>query len=325
MYWIVIENTSSNVQNILNVTEEGYEKLYLILYELDMPINRIATQVSGLHDALERKEWIKFFNWLSAIPYAKHHGAKSELLLSGSCQWLFAKPVFLDWKRSSASSILWLHGIPGSGKSMLTCSVIKRFQEMYKSPDSSLLFAYFYCSWDTAEPTCADPDHVLRSILMELSSSDMDAPIRQPAVLAYRERLREARGGRPEDLTLKECTTAIVKILEDSPAIIVIEALDECDAVRRQDLILALRQIIRESPSVVKIFLSSRDDRDIVTKMRTASEVYIKAKDNSVDIKNFVVSQVEKAIEEERILNGKVSESLKADIIDTLINKANGM
>jgi len=160
---------------------------------------------------------------------------------------------------------------------------------------------------------------------MELSSSDMDAPIRQPAVLAYRERLREARGGRPEDLTLKECTTAIVKILEDSPAIIVIEALDECDAVRRQDLILALRQIIRESPSVVKIFLSSRDDRDIVTKMRTASEVYIKAKDNSVDIKNFVVSQVEKAIEEERILNGKVSESLKADIIDTLINKANGM
>lgn len=176
-----------------------------------------------------------------------------------------------------------------------------------------------------AEPARADPNHILRSILMQLSSSDMDTPIREPVVLAYHERVQEARGGQPEVLTLNECTDIILQLLEDNPTIIVVDALDECDAVLRQDLILSFRRIIEESPSVLKLFLSSRDDRDIVTKMKTASEVYIEATDNRTDIQNFVVYQVKKAIEEERILNGMVSERLKGEIIRTLISKASGM
>jgi hypothetical protein len=283
----------------------------------------MATQISDLHDALKEAEREKFFEWLSVVEYVKHHETKSKLLLPGSCQWLFKKDIFNSWEKSSASSILWLHGIPSSGKSMLTCSVITRLCTMY-DVNASPLLTYFYCSRDTAEPERADPDQVLRSILEQLSCSDADDPVRQPAVLAYRERRRKVRGGKPEKL-LEEGTDVILQIVEENPAIIVIDALDECDPVRRQDLLLSLRRIIRESASVVKIFISSRDDKDIVTRMGGNSEVYIKADDNSKDIEEFCKFQVGRAIHKGRILNGEVSSSLKDEITRTLISKANGM
>lgn len=47
-----------------------------------------------------------------------HQQAKSEVL-EGTGQWLLHDALFVRWKNDSASSILWLYGIPGSGKSKL--------------------------------------------------------------------------------------------------------------------------------------------------------------------------------------------------------------
>ena len=57
--------------------------------------------------------------WLSPEPYIQHHRQAKQGVLSGTGQWLLSDPVFKKWKGESASSILWLHGIPGSGKSKL--------------------------------------------------------------------------------------------------------------------------------------------------------------------------------------------------------------
>ena len=55
--------------------------------------------------------------WISQEPYIDHH--KQAGVLQGTGQWLLQDPKFLAWQNESASSILWLHGIPGSGKSKL--------------------------------------------------------------------------------------------------------------------------------------------------------------------------------------------------------------
>jgi len=57
--------------------------------------------------------------WMSPEPYMQHHEQTKEGVLSGTGQWLLSDPLFEKWKKESASSILWLHGIPGSGKSKL--------------------------------------------------------------------------------------------------------------------------------------------------------------------------------------------------------------
>lgn len=49
----------------------------------------------------------------------QHHKQTKRGILAGTGQWLLFDPIFKRWKDDSASSILWLHGIPGSGKSKL--------------------------------------------------------------------------------------------------------------------------------------------------------------------------------------------------------------
>ena len=57
--------------------------------------------------------------WISPEPYIKHHEETKKDVLSGTGKWLLLDPIFDVWKKESVSSILWLHGIPGSGKSKL--------------------------------------------------------------------------------------------------------------------------------------------------------------------------------------------------------------
>ena len=61
----------------------------------------------------------EILRWTSPEPYNQHHEQIKKDVLPGTGKWLLSDPVFNKWKKESASSILWLHGIPGSGKTKL--------------------------------------------------------------------------------------------------------------------------------------------------------------------------------------------------------------
>jgi len=61
----------------------------------------------------------EILQWISSEPYLDHHNQMKDDVLLGTGEWLLSHPVFRKWKKESVSSILWLHGIPGSGKSKL--------------------------------------------------------------------------------------------------------------------------------------------------------------------------------------------------------------
>lgn len=109
-----------NTMSSDNVALQTQIKLLLQLSsQLDGPVHRIATQLSDIEDKLAVSRRVEILSWLSAIPYEQHHqnSRKGRLLDSGT--WFLRKPEYLSWRSSSFSSILWLHGIPGSGKSTL--------------------------------------------------------------------------------------------------------------------------------------------------------------------------------------------------------------
>ncbi|MCJ1378529.1 hypothetical protein MMC17_001628 [Xylographa soralifera] len=203
-------------------------------------------------------------------------------------------------------------------------SVIESFKKANLFVATPAPVAYFYCARDAAEPERALPDEIMRTILEQLSL-DPCLPIRDSVVRAYETKKREARGRNPEKLSLDETVDVILALLETNPATIIIDALDECHAERRQDLLLAMQKIIRRSQNLVKFFVSSRDDHDIVYRLSESPNLYISVHNNSADIERFVHFQVSKAIEEERILCGKVSSTLKDHVIQTLNTKAEGM
>ena len=90
----------------------------------------MASQLSDIHDSLKGKlsglfalgqprrinqiqesERTEVFQWMSNVPYRGHHRSKKKDYLAGSCKWLLEKEKFVEWRKSSVSSILWLHGI----------------------------------------------------------------------------------------------------------------------------------------------------------------------------------------------------------------------
>ena len=62
---------------------------------------------------------VEILRWLSPQPYMDHHQQIKKQALTGSGQWLLQDPLYIQWYEQSVSSLLWLRGKPGSGKSTL--------------------------------------------------------------------------------------------------------------------------------------------------------------------------------------------------------------
>ncbi|KAI1295995.1 hypothetical protein F5Y03DRAFT_399005 [Xylaria venustula] len=92
-------------------------------------------------------------------------------LLQGSGAWLHSDPTFREWLDSSRSRVLWLHGDPGKGKTMLTISVSKDITDSIKASGSGLssLIAYFFC--DNKDNRRNTSIAVLRGLVYQLLHS----------------------------------------------------------------------------------------------------------------------------------------------------------
>jgi hypothetical protein len=164
-----IDARSDTVQGLL---EDEIRSLEKILMDWNVPIARMATKVSAIDDDLKESERLKIFEWLSMIRYIGHYRSREKILMPESGTWLMEKPEFVEWMDSSTSSILWLHGIPGSGKSMLVARVIQYMQSRMPEADGQAPLAYFYCARTANEPERSDPVELLRSIIEQLSCCD---------------------------------------------------------------------------------------------------------------------------------------------------------
>ncbi len=303
-----------------------YQSLKAILASFDQPILRTAAQTFDIHARLKRTEKLEILKWLSTVKYREHHRTSISALMPGSGTWLQQKPEFVDWKTSSTSSILWIHGIPGSGKTILMSTIIQALLDDKSLDTATSAFAYFYCTRG-AERARADPDEIMRAALKQLVCFDPSQPIHAAVLREYNKRQKDADvdGSEPSKLSLQDCKQLILEIADQLPIIVIIDALDECDPLRRPELLQALRDIVQKSISLVKVMVSSRNDSDIVCRLSSVPNVYISSDDNGEDVDRFVKHELDKAIDEQRLLQGRVSASLRQRILENLRSRAHGM
>ena len=107
------------LDNLSLEEEKNFNDLKNILQDLQQPINRMERDLQTLHDGLTIAERSKILQWISPIPYIQHHNQARRDVLAGTGTWFLKDETVLRWLSSSSSSIMWLHGIAGSGKSKL--------------------------------------------------------------------------------------------------------------------------------------------------------------------------------------------------------------
>jgi hypothetical protein len=87
------------------------------------------------------------------------------------------------------------------------------------------------------------------------------------------------------------------------------------------DLLDGLLRILEESDTLVKIFISSRENMDVFERLESKPNVRIGAKDNAEDIAKFVQRQLKVA----NLIQGKLPAFLKEKIPEVLIEGVQGM
>ena len=183
---------------------------------------------------------------------------------------------------------------------------------------------YFYCQRNSAEPERSDPEAILRSLVRQMSCLRPGGALLQPVRESYNARKEE--GFAAGSLDSHDCTALILEMTKDRlMTTVVIDALDECDPDKRDILLEALSRIVTESAGLVKIFISSRDDGDIVLHLGECPNLKIQASHNQDDITKYVNSEVRKVIRSKKWRSGKVDEELEQEIKCALIGKAQGM
>ncbi|KAL6863996.1 hypothetical protein J3F83DRAFT_182220 [Trichoderma novae-zelandiae] len=319
------QDLGSAVDGIQRIEQQFKEKTELdqmemqslkdVVEQLNQPIDRIDSRLGQIHDGIEQHVRTQILKAISTIPYGSHHKTASKGRLEGSGRWLLGKSAFGDWRKMSHSSVLWLHGIPGSGKTKLASLVVDEIKGKEQ-------MAYFYCLRNPAEPHRAQCDKILASFVRQLASLTPNDPILPPVIEHYEEAIEGFAGFEDQAWTSDECVEVLLRLVDEYPAVtFVLDALDEVDQADRQELLDALDSILQKANSLVRVFISSRSNYDIALQLSGAPNIYIEADDNAEDISTFIDTQLTSA----RLLHGKLTPSLREEITRTLREGAKGM
>ena len=168
---------------------------------------------------------------------------------------------------------------------------------------------------------------MLRAILKQLLCYNSLWQERSSTAQEYRVRKSEANedGSEVSRLDILETRDQVIEIASQMPVTILIDALDECRSSQRHELLGALDVILERSSHLVKVFVSSRDDIDIVLRLQEHPNIYISIGDNTGDIEKFIQVEIQKAYSDRRLLKGTISPELTELITENLTEKAGGM
>lgn len=319
-----LNDISDSLEALSIGQNEKHTGLMNLLRTIDGPILRMSSQLNGIEDHLDRSKRFEILRWVSAQPYLEHHEQISKRVLAGTGRWLLEDPIYASWHNGSTSSLLWLHGKVGAGKSTLVSIVIEDAKRRFSARQSPPP-VFFYCSRNAAEPQRSDPAAILSSIVRQLSCTEPGLPLLPPVIEIYE---RKGQGFNSQGLQVEECRDLITKLIENYPVTtIVIDALDECNLEKREMLLDAIESLLQDSSlGLLKVFLSSRDDQDISCTLREYPNLDLVSSRNSADIEAFVRAETNRLVNKQRLLrNSHAKESLKVLIIDEVAKGADGM
>ncbi|KAJ4165745.1 hypothetical protein LMH87_007365 [Akanthomyces muscarius] len=204
----------------------GFEHQKL-LRSLERPLKRVDDGVLAVLTTLEKNERKRAMKYISEVPVGAHHNDKMEKRTEGTCEWLVSHDDFHQWEESACSSVLWLQGNIGTGKSFLSSKVIDRYLDgdqttNHSHGDHDEGFAFFYC--DRGDPTRRSFRYILRSYIRQLS----EIPRRPDKVHEASYSLYNKMTQIQNDISMKECEIALLQMINSYPrTTLVLDALDE--------------------------------------------------------------------------------------------------
>jgi len=179
---------------------------------------------------------------------------------SGTCKWVLSHPEFQSWTAEDKTSLLWVFGSPGCGKTTLSSWVVKRLGENNADSTALPLVCSYFC--DDKVALQRDTQTILKSVIYQLVCHC-------PPLIRHVTRAFQLKGAAFAD-SFSALWNIFRDCLSDTPSgvvYIIIDALDECADVKlRAHFLEAIGEMIQvarstEAPAgCIKFFMTSRPE-----------------------------------------------------------------
>ncbi|KAM3441590.1 hypothetical protein NHJ13734_002735 [Beauveria thailandica] len=205
--------------------------------------------------------------------YQKH----ASLYLFGTGNWLTASPEYQQWLTSRDYGLLWIKGIPGSGKSVMAAKIIAELSA--SEPKCPVLYFFFRQIIDANHKPAA----LLRDWMDQLL---VHSPVLQRQLYSYTQEGRSLKSVSPDDMW-KDLKMAFASLSERVYCIT--DALDEMDQ-GNDSFLKALANLGLWMPAKVKVLITSRPVASVETSLRSIPCLKIRLQEDEVDkdISRFV-------------------------------------
>ncbi|PWW74655.1 hypothetical protein C7212DRAFT_282955 [Tuber magnatum] len=246
-------------------------------------------------------------DWLSLADPQSNHLAARKLYQYGTGRWFTEGKEFQDWLKAD-KSFLWLYGIPGAGKTILSSTVIEHVSAKFAKEQGPIL-AYFYCDFRQVSKQIST--NLIGSIIWQIANQNPS--VSQDVQDFFSVKFQD---GPPK---LSNLLNLLRHLLRRIPKLaIVVDALDECtDSLQ----VVMLETLSRLSGiNKVNLLVVSRDHLNIKLQFEGLPSLGIQKKDVAKDIELYAAHEIER--------NGKLkrqSSYIKRQIVDALIKGALGM
>jgi ankyrin repeat protein len=247
-----------------------------------------------------------------------------------TCEWLPQNPTFSHWLHSTKSEVLWLRGLPGVGKTVLTkylitsvitsewvLSSISGQVRKSEGRQNAPFLGYFFCSERDREQQLEE--NILFSMLHQLI-------IGEPEITASLLSFKETGRSRlftflSDNSRLWAAVKSVLVASKRETIFLVLDALDEMESQSMLTFATRLRSMIdaiapRIEPRSVKLLLTSRPKPEL-DEILCCPSISVR---NERDVRHYVETRADYLVDA-----FGVSASLRAEVVESICKKAGSM
>jgi ankyrin repeat domain-containing protein 50 len=173
----------------------------------------------------------------------------------GTCHWILQHPTFNAWLNEASSTLLWLKGHPGCGKTVLSVFLADHFAT-WKSPSAPRSVLTFFC--DDKITTRRDANSILLSLIAQVVT-------RHRSLLRRHVKKVFENQGSAMARNFTTLWRICVNLIEDprcGSTLIILDGIDECETKSRRKLLNHIKTLLETSSktgaNVIKFIVTSR-------------------------------------------------------------------
>ncbi|KAI8242562.1 Serine/threonine-protein phosphatase 6 regulatory ankyrin repeat subunit B [Colletotrichum sp. SAR 10_96] len=225
------------LKDVIDSIVEKQDQQITIMNDAKIAIDRIGSKQHI--DEIKR--------WLDPPDPSTNANQAKKFRHPGTGEWFIESVEFVYWK-SEILRHLWLHGLPGCGKTVLSSTIIEDLENV----DGSVTLKFFF---DFREKEKTILDSMLRSLIFQMYS--FGGPYE-----AELNKLHKSNRDGSEQPSTQSLSNCLKDNLRKAPSVyLVIDALDECTTKRE---LLDWMTALIHSPDLsnVKLIVTSRPETD---------------------------------------------------------------